>query len=282
MRLNPLGAARATRTAAKKSVRRPLPVWRRPLVRAAAAGLVLVASLGAGWQAWRGGWVEIALVRLQETAIAQSAAAGLAVDEVFLEGRRVTPRDDVIAALGIERGESILTIDPRAARERLEKLGWVRHASVERRLPDMVHVRIEEREPLALWQNQGKLALIDRDGEVILRDGVEKFAALPLLVGPDAPAVATEIIDQIALVAGLPDIVEAAIHVSGRRWNLRLKGDIEVRLPEEDVGAALIRLGRLRQKDGLLDRNVIEVDLRQPDRLVVRQIPSSQSPDKGI
>ncbi|MCH6568069.1 MAG: cell division protein FtsQ, partial [Nitrospinae bacterium] len=127
-----------------------------------------------------------------------------------------------------------------------------------------------------------KLALIDREGEVILRDGVEKFARLPLLVGAQAPAAAAEIIDQIAMVAGLADIVEAAIHVSGRRWNLRLKGDIEVRLPEEGVAGALIRLGKLRQRDGLLERNVIAVDLRQPDRLIVKQVPPLQPPDKRI
>lgn len=276
MRVNPL------LTAAKKPARRRPPLWRRPRVRAAAAGLAAVALIGAGWQAWHGGSIETAWVRIQETAIAQSVAAGLAIDEVFLEGRRVTPREDVIAALGIERGASILDIDPRAARQRLEALGWIKRASVERRLPDMVHVRIEERQPLALWQHQGKLALIDREGQVILRDGVEKFARLPLLVGAQAPAAASEIIDQIAMVAGLTDIVEAAIHVSGRRWNLRLKGDIEVRLPEENVGQALIRLGKMRQKDGLLERNVIAVDLRQPDRLIVRQVPSPRPPDKGI
>ncbi len=270
------------RPAGPKPARRRLPPWRRPHVRAAAACLALAALALGGWQAWRLGLVASVWAQAERVALAATAAAGLAVEEVYLEGRRLTPRDEVLAALEVRRGAPILAVDPAAARRRLEDLGWVSRASVERRLPNVVHVRIVERQPLALWQHQGRLALIDRDGTVILRRGVARFADLPILVGAEAPAAAAALIDEIAAVAGLADIVEAAIHVSGRRWNLRLKGDIEVRLPEEDVGSALARLGQLRQKDGLLERDIIAVDLRQPDRLIVRLGPAARKSGNKI
>ncbi len=270
------------RPAGPAPARRRLPPWRRPVVRAAAAGLALAALALGGWQAWRLGLVASAWAQAERAALAGTAAAGLAVEEVYLEGRRLTPLDEVLAALEVRRGAPILAVDPAEARRRLEGLGWVSRASVERRLPNVVHVRIVEQQPLALWQHQGRLALIDREGVVILRRGVERFADLPILVGAEAPAAAAALIDEIAAVAGLADIVEAAIHVSGRRWNLRLKGDIEVRLPEEDVGAALARLGQLRQKDGLLERDIIAVDLRQPDRLIVRLGPAARKSGNKI
>src|SRR3546814_7137808 len=91
-------------------------------------------------------------------------------------------------------GRPILAIDPAAARAALEALPWVAAASVERQLPGTVYIRLTEREPLALWQDQGVIQVIDRDGAVI--PGVEprRFAHLPLVVGPDAPAHAERLI----------------------------------------------------------------------------------------
>ncbi len=63
--------------------------------------------------------------------------------------------------------------------------------------------------------------------------------------------------------------------VSGRRWNLRLKGGIEVRLPEE-CDKALQRDGVDPIRDeALLSRAVSVVDLRQGDRAILRLTPEA-------
>src|SRR3546814_21045357 len=96
------------------------------------------------------------------------------------------PYTTLVRALGLETGRPILAVDPAAARAALEALPWVASASVERQLPGTVYIRLTERAPLALWQDQGVIQVIDRDGAVI--PGVEprRFAHLPLVVGPDA------------------------------------------------------------------------------------------------
>ena len=64
--------------------------------------------------------------------------------------------------------------------------------------------------------------------------------------------------------------VKVAIRVSQRRWNLRLKNNIEIRLPAENISTALNQLSEYQNKHSLFDRNIIAVDLRVPDRLIVR------------
>src|SRR3546814_9628127 len=76
---------------------------------------------------------------------------------------------ELLAALGIGRGEPILRFDPDAAHEAILALPWVKTASVERRLPDTIFVRIEERRPMALWQNERQLKEI---GRASCREGV--------------------------------------------------------------------------------------------------------------
>ena len=61
----------------------------------------------------------------------------------------------------------------------------------------------------------------------------------------------------------------AGTYVSGRRWTLKLDG-VDIRLPEVEPGAALARLVELERANRLLEKDIIAVDLRMPDRVVVR------------
>ncbi len=199
-----------------------------------------------------------------------TAGMGLSVQEVLVYGREATRPIELLAALGIGRGDPILMLDPDAARDRIQGLPWVREAWVLRRLPDTVVVRIEERRPLALWQNEQRLTLIDDEGEVLGDGEVEAFADLPQVVGADAPDHAPRFLPMLAAEPVVAGRVSAAVRIGGRRWDLRLDNGVAVRLPEEDVPLALHRLARLQREEGLFDRDVLAIDLRIADQLVIR------------
>ncbi|MCH7555160.1 MAG: cell division protein FtsQ, partial [Proteobacteria bacterium] len=56
----------------------------------------------------------------------------------------------------------------------------------------------------------------------------------------------------------------------GRRWNLRLDNGVDVELPEAGINAAWRRLADIERRHRLLSRDITAIDLRLPDRLVVR------------
>jgi cell division protein FtsQ len=64
--------------------------------------------------------------------------------------------------------------------------------------------------------------------------------------------------------------VRASIYVAERRWNLKLKNGVDVRLPETNLEGALATLARLDREKNLLSRDITAVDLRLADRLTVR------------
>ena len=70
----------------------------------------------------------------------------------------------------------------------------------------------------------------------------------------------------------------AAVRVGGRRWNLRLNNGADVLLPEGAEAPAMARLMELQTAQALLDRPVQALDLRLPDRLVVRPLPEPPLP----
>ena len=197
------------------------------------------------------------------------ARAGLRVERVLVEGRANTPEPMLRAAIGISRGNAILSIPLEATRARIESLSWVQSARVERRLPDTIVVTLTERRPFAIWQHQGKFRLIDRAGQVVDQDLTE-VKDLPLIVGAGAPTTAGVLLDLIGKHPALLSRLVAAVRVGERRWNLRLNTGVDVMLPEGAEEAAINRLMSLHQDQALLDRPLKIVDMRLPDRMVVR------------
>jgi cell division protein FtsQ len=248
--------------------------WIRPMALGGAAVLTAGGVAGGIW--WKGD-------ELRERALAATATAGFAVNEIRVEGRTRTARDAILRAVGAERGTPILAVSPAEARARLETLAWVRTASVERLFPDTLHIRLVERTPLALWQRQGKLHLIDREGVVITSERLERFPGLLVVVGEDAPANAAGLLEMLATEPELRKRVAAGVRVGGRRWNLRFDNGIDVQLPETDPAGAWAQLARAERTSRVLARDVEVIDLRLPDRLVVRAAPepAKEPPKKG-
>jgi cell division protein FtsQ len=240
----------------------------------AMAGAAAILLVAAGW-AVASGWAGARLDAIGGGLVEIAADSGLRVRNVLVEGRAETRAADILEALQAERGAPLLAIDVAAAKGRLERLPWVKSATVERRLPDTLRVQVEERKAFALWQHGKRLTVIDRDGTVIVKDNLSRFADRPLLVGEGAEKRAAEIVDLLAADPQLRQNVEAAVLVSGRRWNLRLKGGIEVRLPEQGMERAWAELARMVREEGLLTRAVTMVDLRQTDKAIVRLTPEA-------
>jgi cell division protein FtsQ len=257
--------------------------WSRRQILAGAASVLVVLSAAAWWLERSGIIAETALAA-ENRFLGWTARLGLAVADVRVEGRERVSREAILSALGIARGAPILGLDPGEAKRRLETVPWVRTASVERRLPDVLYIRLVERQPLAFWQRQGKLVLIDREGVVVPAERLEVFGDLIVLVGADAPKTGPALLEMLASEPELAAHVSAAVRVGGRRWNLRLDNGIDVALPEEETAAAWHRLAALERKDGILERQVEMIDLRLPDRLMLRMPPAEpvkNPPKKG-
>jgi cell division protein FtsQ len=233
------------------------------VVAIAAAGAVLVRAHGAA-TGWPGA---------EQRLIELSADAGFRVRAVEVEGRERATAGSILAALGVARGTPIFAVDPAAAKLRLERVPWVKTASVYRRLPDTLLVAMTEQEPLAFWQRGAGLTLIDRDGKPIAERKLGDFARLPVLVGDDAPANAGAVIKMLDSEPKLAEQVAAAVRIGARRWNVEFKNGVSVALPEEDATGAWHRLAAIEKNHRILERRVLLVDLRLPDRVYLRLPP---------
>ncbi len=264
-------SGRKSAKGAAKTARRPAPPrWRRPALRGVALIALLGMIVGGPVWLWQSGTAERALTVASEIVVAASAKAGLTVEDVMLEGRYFAKRAAVSRAVDLHRGMPILGFSLAEMRARLIALPWIADAHIERRLPNMVHIRLTERQPIALWQRKGRLALVDTTGEIIRGADLRKFRELMILVGEDAPKAAPTLFAMLSSEPELARSVTAATRIGGRRWTLSFTGGIRVYLPEIDPHLAWTRLAALDRQKKLLARDIKLIDMRLPDRMIVK------------
>lgn len=213
-----------------------------------------------------------------------SADAGVRLRQVTVTGRDRTDPGDVLGAVDLPRGAPLLELDPAAVRTRLEQLPWVRLATVERHLPDELHITLVERTPIALWQNGSDFRMVDAGGSIIGPMRPE-YRDLPLIAGKGAPDAVSDLLTLLSAEPRIMDRVRAAVRVGSRRWDLWLdavgEGGTEIKLPEFETAAALARLSALERDQKLLARGLEMIDLRIPDRMVVRTTPDTGTTVQG-
>ena len=273
------GSVRSKKSTArglKRAPRRQVqPLWRHRWSHLVVLGLTVISLSAGGWWLWRNGWIDRTVENVKWQLIAASGDLGFTVDEVLVVGRNQTTKNQLLKAVKLVRGAPILAYDLEASRQRIEALVWVKSATVERMLPDTILVNIKERVPLALWQDRGRFHLIDQEGKIILNKGLERFSDLLVVVGDDAPENTATLLNLLQTQPHLMGLVESASRVGNRRWNVRLRGGVDVRLPAKDASVAWSSLAEYERDHGVLTRGIRILDLRLPDRLIIRKSPTT-------
>ena len=178
--------------------------------------------------------------------------------------------NEVLAAAGINSKLSLAFLDVNGLRERLERVPMVKSATVRKLYPNELVITLTEREAHAIWQNNGELFVIAADGTVIDLMQDERYLDLPFVVGEGANTRNKDYLALIEAAGPLKHRVRAGTLVAGRRWTLKMDNGMDVRLPELKAADALARLVKLENEQKILEKDVLAIDLRMADRVVVR------------
>lgn len=237
------------------------------------------------------GWRALAvIVALAEIALLVWLADGpaLRIHRVTISGGEHLAQKDVLAASGLDRGRSVLLVDGASVQRRLEKLTWVRTATVQPLLPDRVAVTIQEWRPVALYRvgPTGRPYYLSDQG--IALGPSETASGLPLLEGPGPadPRVGTRAVEP-QLLAALVRIDAVFPSIYGQpvaRFNIDCVGALSlttergvrilfgrVLTPEEfsSLGTKLSSLKSVAATDP---------DVRNPDKVEYINLENAQQP----
>lgn len=200
------------------------------------------------------------------------ARAGFEVKKVEVVGADRINRSNVYDIALSQKERSMASVDLEELRSDLMRYGWIKDARVSRRLPDTLVIDIVERRPTAIWQNAGRLSLIDEEGVVLEAVTVATMPDLPLVIGPNANMRSQDLDRLMAEASSLRELMAGATWVGNRRWDLRFRSGETLALPEgeEDAKAALAKFAHLDGANRLLGRGILRFDMRDPSRFVLR------------
>jgi cell division protein FtsQ len=243
----------------------------RYLPHRAGTTLTVLMLLGsAGFGIVKGGHVDELTQALSDTRNALANSAGFRITTVAINGRKQLSQDEVLAIGGVNGRSSLLFLDAATVRDKLKANPWIADAAILKLYPGRLQINITERSAFALWQEDGRLSVIADDGAVLEPYVSRRFVTLPLVVGKGADVRARDFLALLDRYPQVRAVTKAAIFVGERRWNLRLKDGLDVRLPENDVGNALAALSKLDKEEKLFSRDIVAIDMRLPDRLTVQ------------
>ncbi|XVN40994.1 MAG: cell division protein FtsQ/DivIB [Rickettsia endosymbiont of Argas persicus] len=195
---------------------------------------------------------------------------GFKLENVIIEGQQNVDEPTILKVLNAKKGSPIFALNLEEIRNNLKRNKWIKEACVARRLPNTIYIKLFEREPIAIWQINNQLFLIDEEGYEISKN-IEPFPHLLHVVGEGANIYASKLVMELQKYPALMNKTLAAVRYGDRRWDLNLKSGINVKLPEKNFEEALKYIDALNKANKLFNQNYKVLDLRDKNKYYIEK-----------
>ncbi|MDA8492443.1 cell division protein FtsQ [Kluyvera georgiana] len=170
-------------------------------------------------------------------------AQRLPISKLVVTGDRHYTRNDDIrqSILALGSPGTFMTQDVNIVQSQIERLPWIKQASVRKQWPDELKIHLVEYVPIARWNDQH---MVDAEGTAfsIPADRTSK-QNLPMLYGPEGSA--SEVLqgyhDMGAVLAKGKFTLKVAAMTARRSWQLTLDNGIKLNLGRGDTMKRLAR-----------------------------------------
>ena len=205
------------------------------------------------------------------------------IKKIEIQGTNYSDQNEIKEAVIAYKEKSLINFPIQEYKLKVEKLDWIKRASIKKIYPDTIYVSIIENSPYAIFIDGINQYLIDDDGELIstISDN-SKYLELLKVTGPNGNLNFSNLIREIN--TSYPKILDKIIEVEfieNRRWNLILKQNIKIKLPEKKSSHQLVKLKQLQEDQKLFDSNIIEIDLREIGRATIK-VPGGEKLRTGL
>jgi hypothetical protein len=151
---------------------------------------------------------------------------------------------------------------------------WIRDLYIQRKFPNSLKIYIIEYNPFALLIGKdNSTQLIDEYGTVIniIQDDMTKFSHLLVITGDNFKSEINNLFNMLSIYYNIAENLAKIERVGNRRWNLVLKNNVIIKMPEEndDIFDAWIVLDKIFSIYGF-DIDLREIDLRIKDKVFLK------------
>ena len=149
-------------------------------------------------------------------------------------------RKDLEAVLSKYVNASFFTLPANRLRTDLASLDWAKNVSVDRVWPDTLNIKLEEKKPMAIWNDN---TLITSDGAALPKKNAFHDLMLPKLKGPvNEQTEVLQIYQKLSKLLARNGLQLAVIQLrDNHAWELTLTNGIQLYLGKQDLYPRLQR-----------------------------------------
>lgn len=214
----------------------------------------------------------------------------LQIRNVQVRGERRVTESEILARVAGVPGSNALAVRLDEVRIAVERLGWVRHATVHRVWPNELAISVVEREAVALARIDGMIVQADADGVILPLDPLAD-TGVPILDGLARPAAEVDTAANAEKVAVYQRVLDelggetlSEVHVSdaGDVSVVPIDDPIVVDLGDEDHASRWARYQTLKTLIQAEYPEATRIDLRYRDQVIIHQVDEDAPTEKII
>ena len=155
------------------------------------------------------------------------------------------------------------------------KISWIDKITIKRIIPDIINIEVIEYQPFAIWLDNEKKFIIDKDGNPVPfleeYESSEEFKNMIILSGKNANKNVKSLFNILSIDADLSKEIYSANWVGNRRWDIRFFDGLIVKLPEDNIAEAWENLLKLYELSGI-DKSIKSIDLRVSGKIYIQYL----------
>ena len=194
---------------------------------------------------------------------------GFKIKNILISGTHNLSQDYLKNIINTQSHINILNVNLHTIYNKIIQNSWVEETYVERILPDTIKIKVLEKKPIAIWQNQKGNRLITVNGDVISHANVNKFKnSFPIIKGEKSKENISTILKILETNKNFAKNIWSLTFINQRRWDLHFNQGLIVRLPSQDVIKAWQKIIKLQTNYNILNLRLTEIDLRNPEQIL--------------
>jgi cell division protein FtsQ len=169
----------------------------------------------------------------------QRSKVDLSIKHIVISGIEHITEEKIREIIGCTEGDISLEVDIFTVKKQLEQHPWVARASVRRDGMEAIIIAIEEEVPQALFEEKGRWFLINHQGRKLEEIDPMSRRDLVQIMGVAANLRFAEVLHHMMPKAEVYKQIESLRLIDERRWDVKLKNGLLLKLPADDVEKAL-------------------------------------------
>jgi len=167
-------------------------------------------------------------------------------------------------------GKSIFLVPIKQTAENILAIKWIKKISIKSDYKNTIKIFLKEEVPLGVYYNNDQKILFSNNLKILeIIDTKNKFSELLKFYGKNSIYNSNELL--LALDDNFEKILESAIFVENRRWNLKLNNQILLKLPQVNVKEAIIKYKMIYKNLSNKDlKDIKSIDLRILNQAIIK------------